>query len=240
MALPWGPLADAAERIAAQGARARATAGEGGLAHVITAQALFHLSMLVPMVLFYIFRLGDAAPRFPATISWTVRAGVPRYAQNSIWLCGWGYMGAFMAATGDGAMQVFAVLMVLTGVVGVMFCPVGVSPRVDTVHYIASFINMLDHFVLLAYLNMTPEYCLGFTLFLGVFIATTVQKGKMRKTLGVLVPTDAAVDTDAVYARLVARLGRDAQRKLFVVELMEMVYENLLFVVFISGMTSGL
>ena len=39
-----------------------------------------------------------------------------------------------------------------------MICPVGLSPALDVVHYAASALYMVDHFVLLAYFGVhTPS-----------------------------------------------------------------------------------
>jgi hypothetical protein len=62
---------------------------------------------------------------------------------------------------------------VLTGVVGVMLCPVGVSCAFDIVHYAASALYMLDHFVLLSYFGVSWPYCAGFFTSLALFFGAT-------------------------------------------------------------------
>ena len=52
------------------GARFRAGLTAQDIAQIQTAQTLFHLSLVLPALLYYVFRTSDAVPRFPSTISW--------------------------------------------------------------------------------------------------------------------------------------------------------------------------
>ena len=68
-------------QVAESGARFRALLGPGEVANLRRAQALFHASLFLPALVYFVLKLGDAVPRFPATISWTVRRGLPRLVQ---------------------------------------------------------------------------------------------------------------------------------------------------------------
>ena len=59
------------------------------LTDIAVSQALFHISMLLPPFLYWVCRTPDADPRFPATISWTIRRGTPKTVQHVCWLAGW-------------------------------------------------------------------------------------------------------------------------------------------------------
>ena len=53
------------------------------LTDIAVSQALFHISMLLPPFLYWVCRTPDADPRFPATISWTIRRGDCSRAKQS-------------------------------------------------------------------------------------------------------------------------------------------------------------
>jgi hypothetical protein len=59
--------------IIARGAAFRAQLTPDDIVGLYTAKWLFHASSLVPFLLYHAARLPDLRPRFPCTISWTVR-----------------------------------------------------------------------------------------------------------------------------------------------------------------------
>jgi hypothetical protein len=55
-----------------------------------TARQLFLTTALLPGALYYLgFSPDGRRPKFPATISFTIRAGLPKIVHHIIWLAGW-------------------------------------------------------------------------------------------------------------------------------------------------------
>eukprot|EP01050_Picozoa_sp_SAG11_P018294 SAG11_NODE_2743_length_3020_cov_1.882574_2_plen_146_part_00 len=138
---------------------------------------------------------------------------------------------------GDTFGTFFVLSMVLTGVVGVMICPVGVSHAFDVVHYAASALYMVDHFVLLSFFGVSWPYCLGFVVSLALFFSATRHLDTVLASIGIEFPADM---TMARRERILMALSEAAREQLYRAELAQMVCEYALFFVFISGMCSGL
>eukprot|EP01051_Picozoa_sp_SAG22_P021530 SAG22_NODE_4787_length_1164_cov_1.140845_1_plen_278_part_00 len=223
--------------LAARGAQFRSQLQPADLGRLDAAQALFQASLWVPALLYYGCRLSDSPPRFPCTISWSIRRGPPRWAQHALWLAGWYQAAAAVLPQRDAFGTCFVLSMVATGVVGVMLCPVGVSPAFDVVHYAASALYMVDHVVLLAFFGVTTFYCLGFFGSLVLFFAATSRLDTVHTAIGVEFPPGLTMDGRA---KIEAALSGPARATLRRAELVQMAFEYLLFFTFISGMCSGL
>lgn len=202
-----------------------------------SAQQLFHASIWVPAILYYVCRLSDDPPRFPCTISWSIRRAAPRHTQHALWLAGWWQVCRVVLAQGDVVGTAFASSMVLTGVVAVMLCPVGISPFFDAVHYVAAGIYMVDHFVLLSFFGVTAVYCYGFGLSIALFLLSTTHLHRLHSEIGAHFPADIAMEGRR---QVVQALPPQSLRRLFQAELAEMVFEYAMFIIFISGMCTGI
>ena len=53
-----------------------------------SARRLYHACSVVPCLLYYL-RTSESPTKFPATISFTIRKGVPRWTHHALWLAGW-------------------------------------------------------------------------------------------------------------------------------------------------------
>eukprot|EP00947_MAST-08B_sp_MAST-8B-sp1_P005646 g5646.t1 len=134
--------------------RSRLTAADLRTLH--RAQAVFHLSTFLPLVLYHC-KTSDEKPKFPATISYTIRHGLPRWTQHGLWLLGWGLMlKVLRGQASDRLTRLFGAQMVLTGIVAVIFCPLGQGKLSDKVHFVASGAYMVDHHFLLYLLGGAP------------------------------------------------------------------------------------
>ena len=78
----------------------------------------------IPLILYHM-RLSEPNPLFPATISHSIRKGIPKLVHHIIWLLGWACMLRVIAGNGDILHTIFAIKMVVTGVIAVMIYPVG-------------------------------------------------------------------------------------------------------------------
>lgn len=104
--------------------RQRFTAGD--IREVSAARFCFHATSLAPALLYYL-RLGADArrPKFPATISWTIRAGAPFRVHHALWACGWALMLRVLRRRGDSRLLAFAAQMVATGAMTTGVCALG-------------------------------------------------------------------------------------------------------------------
>lgn len=118
------------------------------VAQLRLAQAIFHGSSFVPLLLYHM-KLSDDQPKFPATISYSIRHGVPRWAHHAIWLAGWAVMLRMIRGpAGDASVRAFGYQMVATGVVAVILCPLGQGKTSDRVHFFTSGMCVDVHCVL--------------------------------------------------------------------------------------------
>lgn len=116
-----------------------------------SAKHLFLLSFFIPPLAYYtkgIPFFEDSDQKFPATISWTIRRGLPKYLHHLFWINGWVLMlrmlvRRFFAARSQSAKKaawkvlVFGLQMFCTGVVSIVLYPVGQNNgQNDRVHFI--------------------------------------------------------------------------------------------------------
>lgn len=105
------------------------------------AQRFFLAACALPTLAYYL----GAERTFPTTISWTIRAGWPKWLHHVLWLSGWSFTvrAVSRAETADGI--VLCVVMVAVGVVAVVLAPIGISARTDRVHYASSLVYIMLH-----------------------------------------------------------------------------------------------
>ena len=105
------------------------------------AQQFFLATFALPTLAYYL----GAERTFPATISWTIRAGWPKWLHHVLWLSGWAYTVRAVSRAETAAGLVLCVVMVAVGVVAVVLAPIGISARTDHVHNAASLVYILLH-----------------------------------------------------------------------------------------------
>lgn len=202
--------------------------------HLQIAQALFHLTMIVPTFIYYFTKIVDFHPRFPATISWTIRQGPNKWLHHALWLCGWTFVlkSLWLRPLAFS----FASQMVLVGVVATMLAPCGHSSLMDQVHYVAAALYISNHFVLINYLEMDHSYSrLFYSLMLFFFVAASA-KIYIKKASGVRWAPNAGPE---VIERKLQESPQLVRTKYLIAEIIEMICEFGLFVAFVGGMTSG-
>lgn len=197
---------------------------------IILARDFFNALLLITTALYYVGASED--PKFPATISWTVRKGLPKYVHHVVWALGWKLMSNVFENSGDPFAVWFSRQMIVTGVVTTWVAPVGRNAVwSDTVHFWGALLYMIDHIVLFFYLGTTLTYRVLFYVSLITMGSSIVG----IKLLGV--PPLLLEQSDQ---RLSERLTAVQCTRLYWLELSVMASENVMFVAFITGMASGL
>ena len=204
-------------------------------AEVVQARTLFQLASLLPAVLYYL-RIGhrDRPPKFPATISWTIRAGLPKWLHYVIWSGGWARMYAIFQRRGDGFAKRFAQQMYATGVITTMLASLGKSEILDAIHFVGAAAYMIDHHILFYYLNTKRIYRHTFYWSFAALVYFLEQAKKMGVT------SEGGPNASAVREALLAKMTPAQRRKLWWIEAGIMLFENAMFVGFVAGMASGL
>lgn len=208
----------------ASGALFRLRIGDTELAHVAAARRLFQATSIIPALIYYFSRFSPDAPaarKFPATISFTIRRGAPWLVHHALWGAGWWRMWCAIRSAGDARLQAFAAQMFATGVLTTGVFALGQSPLRDTLHAACAGLYMIDHHVLIHALDVQPAYSRTFYV---SFACMAAAIGAARRAF--------AWDESASDGR--------PSRALWLLELVIMVCENLLFYSFVWGMCSGL
>ena len=207
-----------------------------------TAQFLFILNCISNSPLYYLppFRGmlgGDKAGevKFPCSISWMTRKGIARASTLLLWTLGWALM--LYAFVGDGFRFAFMLQMFATGFVTVVLTPMKgpdvALGRRDALHCYAAMIYVADHFLANQFILDVPfssPYGAG-------FVATSISCGLCQFLRAEEDKTARQVYT---WLGIAKRSGVSLGSFIYVLELGFMLFENLLFLVFLFGMTSGL
>ena len=208
----------------------RAALAPVDIAQVALARDVFQASWILPLGLYFLF---EPAPRkWPITISWTIRKGVPKLVHHACWLSGWLLFVAAGARVGDTLVTAFLVSMFVTGALSVILCPIGVSPLKDKIHWVASLLYMVDHAIVFSILGTKASFVRGFWSCFALMVGSYAVEKKQqvrdsvdlensgKATLPAAWETTGAVETAAAYGFMLGEYG--------------------LFVFFLCGMASGL
>mmetsp|Transcript_27606 Transcript_27606/g.38837 ORF Transcript_27606/g.38837 Transcript_27606/m.38837 type:complete len:321 (-) Transcript_27606:2120-3082(-) len=202
------------------------------------ARFLFHSCSVLPALVYYMGTVERPA-KFPATISFTIRKGLPKHLQTLLWVSGWVYMARIIKRAGSIRIQKFCTKMFLTGVWTTQIFRLGQGQLSDVAHFWGALIYMLDHAALFEILNTKHIFR---RIFYSSFAALVIGCGGTR-AMEVLagLPMESNFETStADRARQLSKVNSTTRRKLFLWELLVMVSENLLFASFVQGMPSGL
>ena len=203
--------------LSAQTAAFRSALAPADVAQITLARDIFQASWLVPLGLY--FACEPPPHKWPITISWTIRKGTPKLAHHLCWLSGWTLFVAAVYSAGDPQIFLFLAAMFLTGFIGVIACPVGVSPLQDTIHWCASLLYIADHAVAFAILGTPTPYVAGFWACFALMATSYVLERRVRAAPPGSYVAGAA-ETAAQYGFMFGEYG--------------------LFICFLSGMASGL
>lgn len=227
LAACFGRLSIAKERLEQSGQDFRAKLTESDVAQLRLARNVFHLSSIVSAVLYYL-KFSESKPKFPATISWTIRKGSPKWAQHVIWATGWLLMYRVLHRAGDALVKAFAKQMFATGVICTWFAALDQHPLLDKLHFATAGLYMADHSIFCEVVAMRKPFKLGYY---GSFFLMVVGLVSF-KTFG--------IKSEADVPGLLRSLSAKKRRLFWWIELAIMFFENALFTFFLAGLTSGL
>ena len=234
-ALEWADCRDGFGALVRTGKRFRASLTAADVATIKSARNYFIASQLIPELLYFVL---DAAPKFPCSISFSIRRGLPRWTQHAGWLYGWYLMSSVLWHAGGPFLSFFGVTMFVTGFVGVCVFRLGDgSTFTSAIHSYSAGLYMLDHVVLVEILGITAWYRRAFVGAMLITFATYAWKVRLERTNGIHGEVD---DGGKAQLRELWRRAPSNARLLWWVELCFMVCENVLFLAFVGGMASGL
>lgn len=179
----------------------------------------------------------EEEPKFPCTISYSIRQGPPRWAHHVSWLVGWCAWGTVFFH-GDSTSCAFGLHMFLSGVLAVVICPLDRGPLSDVGHCVGALIYISCHIVLLSWLAIPTLYCYVFVTCFAVMIAGLVFGRIIECSVGL--PRGEHDVDKALRSQELAKAPEHVKRLLFVAELMAMLGENGLFIAFVIAMPMGL
>lgn len=215
-------------------------------AMLAAAQRLFIFEQLIIFPLYYLPGLrglagGDGqAAKFPCSISWMTRRGLPRHCTLCFWNLGWVCLMRALLKDGDVAAMSFAdwlragfmMQMYAAGFTTVVLTPMK-GPDVamgasDALHCYAAMLYVFDHFIANQFvLGVSAAYSVAFvaaSLLCGVFQALRADGERLGR---------------ALHGHLGGGQRVRLKPFLYALDLGFMVTENALFFIFLFGMTSG-
>lgn len=217
-------------RLDASGVQFRKGLTSADVDQIRLARNIFLTVNVVPILLYYM-RTSEAKPKFPATISFCIRKGIPKYAHNLIWLAGWAAMYNVIHRRGGKFEKLFAVQMIMTGIITVFICALGQGALSDKIHFYGAGLYMVDHYVLFKLLATKPVFRAAFWGSFLLMLAALRQERTIFK--------HAETDFEGKEKQL-AKLTPAERRLLWWWQFWTMFFENTLFVAFVGGMNSGL
>ena len=208
---------------------------------LVLAQRIFIVNQLLNFPLYYLPGVrnllgGDGEAKFPCSISWMTRRGLPRLNCLILWNVGWYFLVRAVAADETLGRLIFTLQMYATGFVTVVLTPMMGSDvamgSADALHCYSAMLYVLDHWFaneLLLSVPLTSAYGAGFAVtasLCGVFQFLRADDDLMAKR---------------VHARGWAG-GHSVSFDRFkrTLEVGFMLTENLLFFIFLFGMSSAL
>ena len=208
---------------------------------IILARNSFHISTFLPLLLYHL-RVSEPRPKFPATISHSIRKGIPKVAANLFWLVGWTVMISVFLRRSGRLGRYFVIQMFLTGVVTTIVCPLGKGELSDKIHFVTAGLYMVDHHLLFDFLNTSLSYRFGFYSSFLLFAASIMRQKKLHEVAKVATAESIQWSSQDDYQRELARadLTPAQRRELRILDFAIMAFEYGLFISFVSGMGTGL
>jgi len=238
-------------QIRAEGSELRKSVTSDDVLILKRARLLFHLCSILPPLTYYFSRgylAVDRPPKFPATISFTIRKGLPKKIQTILWAGGWALMYRLIHRRTKHASQHFyssllrryTLQMIGTGVCTIELFPLGKSDTADIFHFMGAAKYMLDHIILMDVLKMKPLYRKMFFWSFGMLVLNCGVVRSIEVLAGIAKESDTSVTTAQRAKQISQKLSPPARSRLFLSELLVMLFENLLFSSFVQGIPSGL
>lgn len=196
-------------------------------------QKYFMLAQWVPCVMYYL-RLGrDSKPQFPATISFTIRQGLPKYAHHVFWTLGWLKIGHLIRnARTDVKFRALATY--IHGILTVVIFHLSEDKFKNKLHGVFAGLYMAEHWFLMRLLGHDSWYRTKFTQsFLG-FCACLVALRRLEGHFQI--PNEGECLIEDREAKIES-LKPSAKALLYALSLAVMVLENGMFTAFTLGLS---
>ena len=233
-----GGVLAAHSRLADLGSAFRSALTGEDVREMHSAKRIFLSNSFIPAVIYYLgFGIdGKSKTKFPATISWTIRGGLPKYVHFVLWSYAWSKFFRVLVrvakVTGDSFIKKFAAQMYATGVAVTMISSVGKSEFHDKIHFVGAFLYMIDHHILFQYLNTAWFYR-------AVFYASLIMMGRqIGKVKAMGIPPMLLEQSN--WKEIRKSFGASIAKRVYRREALIMLFENAMFIAFVSGITSRL
>lgn len=215
------------------------------------ARFLFHLCSILPPLAYYFGRGSlavDRPPKFPATISFTIRKGLPKKIQTVLWTAGWVLMYRVIHRrtkpiaphTQPSLLRRYCLQMIGTGVWTTEVFRLGTSDPADVCHFLGAAKYMLDHIVMMDVLKMKPLHRKSFFWSFGMLILNFGAVHSIESFAGIAKESDNRFTTAQRARQISQKLSPYMRSRLFASELLVMLFENLLFSSFVQGIPIGI
>lgn len=203
------------------------------------ARILFHSCFLVPPFLYYVCGAVERPAKFPASISFTIRKGLPKLVHLLLWTAGWAVMGRILRRGAPSSLRRFAAQMYATGLWTTQLFSLGRGAASDAAHLAGAALYMVDHVALMTVLDTRPLFRKAFYGAFLSLVGSVVCTQTIERAAGMPTESDWRTTT-AERARRLRRLAPSVRTCLFVSELALMISEYLLFMSFVQGIPSGI
>ena len=172
---------------------------------------------------------SDAKPKFPATISWTIRKGVPRACHHCFWIAGWLLLLTPLQKRASNLHKAFSVTFFLWGMSACMIYELGRSKNANHKHVVSAGVFMALHHLHMVLFGARITYLKRFWASFGSFAAGLWLLARVEKAYSIEVTEGCSEIDKAKYEAERNRLSPRQRLTLKAVELIVMVGENLLF-----------
>jgi len=211
------------------------------------ARFIFHASSVVTPLLYYA-KAGtvvDTPPKFPATISYTIRKGLPKQVHFLMCIAGWAAMFPVLRRCSTPWVQCFFAQMLLLGLWATQIFPLnnnnGLVPEFvnDVCHFFGAVAYLVYQVVAMRLINIQPLYRRLFFSSFGLLTYSLFRVKQIERMTGIVMES-GTLSSPQERELILSTMSPELRQSLFQWELMVMVFENLLFASFVQGFPSGL
>jgi len=208
---------------------------------LIVASRCFLMTFILPAFMYY-GGMSEIHPKFPSSISYTIRKGPARWAHHMTWAPGWAAWGTVFAR-GNDTVRLFGAWMFVMGLGAVCVFPLDMHGRIaDLGHFFCAIHYIFGHAVLLQWFAIPTLYCQAFTIFSIIMVIGFVLVVVLEIAMGI--PHGEHERNRGKKKLAIENLDPESsfllKTLLLVSELMAYGGENGLFIAFVIGMPLGL
>ncbi|GBG32832.1 Hypothetical Protein FCC1311_090572 [Hondaea fermentalgiana] len=197
-------------------------------------QRYFLMAQWVPCAMYYAGLGGDKPAVFPATISFTIRKGWPKWAHHVLWTMGW-LKVALLVRKARTDVKLRTLGTYVHGLFAVVIFHLSADERRNKLHGIFAALYMAEHWFLMRLLGHAAWYKQKFTESFALFCVCLASLRKLEARLGV--PSEGEKTTAQVRAAKLAELEPLQRAVVNMLGLGVMVFENGMFLAFTLGLS---